>query len=79
MVSGAQIRAGRNLLKWSTQELAQRAGVGWSTVKRFEDSDGIPRSRSDTLLKLQQSLEAAGVEFIGDPIKSPGVQLRIRK
>ena len=79
MVSGAQIRAGRGLLDWSTQQLAQRAGVGWSTVKRFEDVDQIPNSRSDTLSKIQEALEAAGIEFIGDPTTSPGVQLRKRK
>lgn len=76
MVSGAQIRAARGLLGWSSQELARRSGVGWSTIKRFEDAIGVPASRAGTLQRVQTVLEQAGIEFFGDPIKSPGVRLR---
>lgn len=76
MVSGSQIRAGRGLLNWTSQQLAEQAGVGWSTVKRFEESDEIPRSRARTLEKIVLALQSAGVEFIGDPLSSPGVRLR---
>lgn len=76
MVSGAQIRAARGLLGWSSQELARRSGVGWSTIKRFEDIDAVPRSRAGTLERVQQALEEQGVEFLGDPDRSPGVRLR---
>ena len=76
MVSGAQIRAGRGLLNWTSQQLAAEAGVGWSTVKRFEESDEIPRSRAKTLEKIVSALRSAGIEFIGDPVTSPGVRLR---
>ncbi len=79
MVSGAQIRAGRGLLGWPSQVLAERSGVGWSTIKRFEECEGIPASRAGTLERVQGALEAAGVEFIGDPETSPGVRLRPRK
>jgi hypothetical protein len=60
----------------SATELAGRAGVGWATVQRFESSEGLPKSRSGTLERIKQVLEDAGVEFIGDPLKSPGVQLK---
>lgn len=76
MVSGAQIRAARGLLGWSSQELARRSSVGWSTIKRFEEAFGVPSSRAGTLERVESTLEAAGVEFIGDPIKSPGVRLK---
>ena len=76
MVSGAQIRAARGLLGWSSQELAKRSGVGWSTIKRFEDVQAVPRSRAGTLERVQQSLEGQGIEFLGDPIQSPGVRLK---
>ena len=75
MVAAAQIRAGRALLGLSSRELAELSGVGWATVKRFEEVEGIPPSRVGTLNKIQSALEAAGVEFIGDPILSPGVIL----
>lgn len=79
MISGPQIRAGRSLLGWSSQDLAQKAEVGWSTVKRFEDNDTVPNSRAGTLEKIVSVLEAEGIEFIGDPVTSPGVRLRARK
>jgi predicted transcriptional regulator len=78
VISGAHIRAARGLLGWSSQELAAVSGVGWSTIKRFEESGGIPPSRSGTLERVKLALEAAGIEFIGDPIHSPGVRLRAK-
>ena len=77
MVAASQIRAGRALLGLSSKELADLSGVSWATVKRFEDAHGIPRSRSRTLEKVLSALENAGIRFIGDPLTSPGVQLRI--
>ena len=74
MISGAQIRAARGLLGLSSKEVAELTGVSWATVKRFEETNSIPPSRSGTLERVQQALEAAGIEFIGDPITSPGVQ-----
>jgi hypothetical protein len=49
--------------------------VGWATIKRFERVDGIPRWRAGTLERVKGALEAAGIEFIGDPIIWPGVRL----
>jgi hypothetical protein len=59
--------------------LAEKSGVGWSTIKRFEEGDGIPASRSGTLERVQRTLEDAGVEFLGDPETSPGVRLKPRR
>jgi hypothetical protein len=58
--------------------LAELAQVSWATIKRFEEVEGIPPSRSGTLEKVKISLEAAGVEFIGDPLTSPGVRLHLK-
>ena len=76
MISGAQIRAARALLGISATELAERADVDWSTVQRFEGTEGVPKSRSGTLQRIQEALENAGVTFVGDPAASPGVRLR---
>ena len=76
MISGAQIRAARALLGMSASELAKRAGVGWATVQRFESAEGVPDSRSGTLQSIKETLENAGVIFLGDPATSPGVQLQ---
>jgi DNA-binding transcriptional regulator YiaG len=75
VVSAAQLRAGRALLGLSSKQFAELSGVGWATIKRFEDADGIPRSRAGTLERVVKALQDEGVEFIGDPITSPGVRL----
>ena len=76
MISGSQIRAARALLGIKATELSERAHVDWSTVQRFERVEGIPKSRSGTLQRIKETLEAAGVTFVGDPETSPGVQLQ---
>ena len=76
--SGEQIRAARALLGMSSKELADVSGVGWATIRRFEQMEGIPRTRSGTLDRLVVTLKTLGVEFLGDPIESPGVRLHRR-
>ena len=76
MISSNQIRAARALLGISAADLAERADVTWKTVQRFESAEGIPPSRSGTLERVQRALERAGIEFIGDPVSSPGVRLK---
>jgi transcriptional regulator with XRE-family HTH domain len=76
MISSAQIRAARALLRWSAAELAEISGIGVATIRRLELVDGIPSSNARTLDALQKALEAAGVEFIGTPDDGPGVRLR---
>jgi DNA-binding transcriptional regulator YiaG len=75
MPSGPQIRAARALIGISAAELAARAGVTWKTVQRFESVEGVPASRAGTLERIKAAVEAEGIEFIGDPIISPGVRL----
>lgn len=79
MISAPQIRSARALLKISANDLAKLAGVTWKTIQRFESVDGIPPSRAGTLERVQAALEAQGIEFIGDPLASPGVRLRAHK
>ena len=75
MITGVQIRSARAALRWSVQQLAERAGVGTQTIKRFEVVEGIPHSRTQTLLDIKAALEAAGIEFIGTPEDRPGIWL----
>jgi transcriptional regulator with XRE-family HTH domain len=78
MITAAQIRSARAALRWSAAELATRAGVGLQTIKRFEAADGVPPSRSSTLLDVRTALEAAGIEFIGTPDHNPGIRVKSR-
>jgi DNA-binding transcriptional regulator YiaG len=75
MISSGQIRAARGLLAISSEELAQMSGVGWATIRRFENHEGTPPSRAGTLERVKAALEAEGIEFLGDPETSPGVRL----
>ena len=75
MIAGSQIRGARALLGWSTSETAARVGITRKTVERLEQAEGIPPSRTQTLLELQRAFEAAGVEFVGEPEEGPGVRL----
>ena len=76
MISSAQIRSARGLLGISANELAEMAKVTWRTVQRFEAANCIPASRGGTLERVKAALEQAGIEFLGDPVASPGVRLR---
>jgi transcriptional regulator with XRE-family HTH domain len=55
-------RAARGLLDWTQTQLAERAGVGLSTVKNFEAGRSFPST--DNLLTLQRVLAAAQIEFL---------------
>ena len=79
MLSSSQIRAARALLGWSGTELAEKSGVGITTLRRYELQKGIPSANTSVLLILKDTLELAGIEFTGDPLVNPGVTLRITR
>jgi transcriptional regulator with XRE-family HTH domain len=76
MITGSQIRAARGILGWTAAVLAERTGTNRFTIQRLEQSDGVPPSRTQTLMEIKAAFEAAGVEFIGTPENGPGVKLR---
>jgi DNA-binding XRE family transcriptional regulator len=59
--SPAQIRAGRALLNWSQQQLAERSGVGRRTVAAYES--GGERVMAANILGMKKALESAGIRF----------------
>ena len=79
MITGSQIRAARAVLRISAVELAAKAEVGEQTIKRFEASEGVPPSRSSTLIEVQKALEAAGIEYIGTPEDRPGIRINLKR
>lgn len=76
MITSAQIRAARGLLDWSRRELAEKSGVGFSSLLRLESFEGIPSSNVKTLEALKKAFEEAGVEFTGTPDSQAGVRWR---
>jgi len=75
MITSGQIRAARALLKWSAEVLSNKSGVGIATIKRYDVSEGVPNANVRTLTAIKNTLEEAGIEFIGEPDKNPGVRL----
>ena len=75
MITSGQIRAARSMLRWSASELARKSGIGTTTIKRYELSEGIPNANVRPLTAIKNTLEEAGIEFTGEPDKNPGVRL----
>jgi predicted transcriptional regulator len=75
-VSIRQIKAARALLDWSQEQLALAADVSIPTIKRLEANDGPLGGRGNTVEKILNSMEVAGVEFIDENGGGPGVRLR---
>lgn len=77
MITGAQIRAAKSLLRWSGSALADSSGVSLSSIRRIEAADGVPETASVKVLHaIQSAFENAGIEFIGAPNDRPGVRLK---
>jgi len=74
LITSDQIRAARALLRWSGKELAEKSGIGFSTLMRLEVLQGVPGTQVKTLDAIKKSFEAAGIEFIGTPESGAGVR-----
>ena len=72
MITAAQLRAARALLGMDQRQLADAAGVSLPTIQRMEASDGQVRGNVDTLVKVVESLERAGLELIAEGAVSAG-------
>jgi len=70
----AQVRAGRALIGWTQDRLAEASGLPKRTIARIELADGSPRAA--TLTAIRTALESAGVEFVPENGGGAGVRLR---
>ena len=75
MVTSEQIKMARAALGWSVEKLANESAVGVRTIHRIEAQNGIPNATAGNLKLLRETLQAAGIEFIGDAGEGPGVRL----
>ena len=73
MTTPEQIKAARALLRMEQEELAKRAGVSVTTIRRLEAADREYAVAQETAEGVQNALQEAGVEFIRDGVR------RIRK
>lgn len=74
-ITSEQLRAARALLRWSAQDLANKAGVGVATVRRCESGEGPISATLANQNAMQRALEEAGVVFIPKNGGGPGVRL----
>lgn len=72
MMTAGQLRAARALLGIDQKTLADMAGVSLPTIQRMEASDGTVRGIVETLTKVIEALNAAGVDLIGENATSEG-------
>jgi transcriptional regulator with XRE-family HTH domain len=72
MMTSGQLKAARALLGIDQQQMARLAGVSLPTIQRMEASEGVVRGTVDTLTKVIEALNRAGVDLIGDNAESPG-------
>ena len=75
MVTSEQIKMARAALGWSVEKLAHESAVGVRTIHRIEAQNGIPNATAGNLKLLRETLQAAGIEFIGEAGDGPGVRL----
>lgn len=64
MIKAEQIRAARALLRIEQDELASRAGVSVTTIRRLEAADGERLVARETVANVVKALKEAGVDFI---------------
>ena len=80
MMTSAQMRAARAMLGIDQRVLAELSGVSLPTVQRMEASDGNVRGVVDSLIKVVDAFNRAGVELIGENTRSDsggrGVRLK---
>lgn len=80
MITAAQIRAARALAGMDQRRLAELAGLSLPTIQRMETSAGHVRGNVESLVKVVEALERAGIELIGEGVVSAsggrGVRLK---
>ena len=75
MLTGMQIRIARSALGWSVAKLASESLVSARTINRLETEKEEFKITPANLRMIRETLEAAGIEFIGAPDNGPGVRL----
>lgn len=77
MLTSAQIRAARALLRWEQKDLAKASKVSLPTIKRLEVKTGPLGAHEVTVDALIRAFDAAGVEFIAaEAGKGAGVRFK---
>ena len=63
----AQIRGARGILNWSQTDLAEQTGISTTSIGAIEN--GHTKPRENTIRKIQEVFETAGIEFIDGGVR----------
>ncbi|MCA9688396.1 MAG: helix-turn-helix transcriptional regulator [Myxococcales bacterium] len=74
-VTSDQCRAARSFLRWTLDDLAERAGVSRTAIYSFEANRRTPHKA--TVQAIRHAFEQAGVEFL-DNGDGPGLRVKRR-
>ena len=81
-LTGAQLRAARALLDIDQHKLSEMTGLSVGTIQRMEASEGVLHGTIESLMKLINALNSAGIELIAENATSPdggrGVRLKLK-
>ncbi|CAN7638828.1 helix-turn-helix domain-containing protein [Pararhizobium sp. LjRoot235] len=72
MITAAQLRAARALLDIDQKTMAEMAGVSLPTIQRMEASLGNVRGIVDSLTKVIEALNRAGIELLSEYTHNDG-------
>jgi transcriptional regulator with XRE-family HTH domain len=72
MITAAQMKAARALLRIEQRDLATLSGLSVPTIQRMEASADVVRGTVDSLMKLVGALRDAGIELIDESAVSSG-------
>ena len=72
MMTGPQLRAARALLNLDRSSLAELAGLSVPTIQRMEAAQGVVGGNVESLMKVVNALQSAGIALIGDDDVSQG-------
>lgn len=72
MIIASQMKAARALLGIDQRQLAEMAGLSLPTIQRMESSEGIVRCNVESMMRVIETLQAAGIELISEGADSIG-------
>lgn len=78
MITGAQMKAARALLGIGQKDLAVMAGVSVPTIQRMEASEANVRGVVESLMRVIEAFDRAGIELIGEGGRSLGAGRGVR-
>jgi len=64
------MKAARALLAIDQRQLAQLSELSLPTIQRMEACDGTVRGNVESLMKIVEALQKAGIELIGEGVES---------